>query len=265
MIRNVKSRICTMADCKSAAYIKKAIALGEDPERKHRKIWEYYAMVEALEQAECLSFGKKGLGFAVGEEPLSSYFARNGCRITASDLTSDPHERWTKDHQVAFSIDNLNRRGICDEELFRKLVEFRNVDMNNIPEDLLKGEYDFIWSSCAMEHLGSIEKGLRFAEISLGALKPGGIAIHTTEYNCHSDSETIEEEDLCFLRKSDFEELARRVESSGSARMAPIDYSPGTEKEDFLIDKEPYRQDLHLKLELGGHVATSCLIVLEKL
>ncbi|HZI52320.1 MAG TPA: hypothetical protein VFD56_01350, partial [Chitinophagaceae bacterium] len=49
---------------------------------------------------------------------------------------------------------------LCDEDLFRKSVVYRAVDMNKIPGDLV--DFDFNWSSCSFEHLGSIEKGMRF-------------------------------------------------------------------------------------------------------
>jgi hypothetical protein len=93
----------------------------------------------------------------------------------------------------------LNDRGICDAALFSKLVDFRNVDMNNMPSDLVG--YDFCWSSCAFEHLGSIELGMQFVEISLKCLKPGGLAVHTMEYNGQSNRNTLSEGGAVIFRK----------------------------------------------------------------
>ena len=51
--------------------------------------------------------------------------------------------------------------------------------MNAIPADL--GRFDLIWSSCALEHLGSPKAGLEFVVRTLELLKPGGVSVHTTE------------------------------------------------------------------------------------
>ena len=75
---------------------------------------------------------------------------------------------------------------ICPEDEFRRLVDFRYCDMNNISSDL--HEFDFCWSCCALEHLGSLSAGLRFIERSLDTLRPGGWAVHTTEFNLFSDA-----------------------------------------------------------------------------
>ena len=39
-----------------------------------------------------------------------------------------------------------------------------------------------------------VEAGLRFLEDSLDCLKPGGVAVHTTELNLSSNEETMETE-----------------------------------------------------------------------
>ena len=51
--------------------------------------------------------------------------------------------------------------------------------MRDLPDDL--GSFDFIWSSCSFEHLGSLGEGERFVLEALRFLKPGGVAVHTTE------------------------------------------------------------------------------------
>ncbi len=75
--------------------------------------------------------------------------------------------------------------------------------MNDIPGDL-EG-FDFNWSSCSFEHLGSIEKGINFLMNQLKTLKPGGWAVHTTEFNVSSDDKTIESGDTVVYRKKDIE------------------------------------------------------------
>ena len=55
----------------------------------NRKFWEWCAISQALDERKKLRTGLKGLGFAVGTEPLSSHFAARGCRILATDLAPE--------------------------------------------------------------------------------------------------------------------------------------------------------------------------------
>jgi hypothetical protein len=41
--------------------------------------------------------------------------------------------------------------------MFDALVDFDVADMNAMPDTL--GQFDFVWSACAFEHLGSIRQG----------------------------------------------------------------------------------------------------------
>ena len=164
------SRVCSAGECRSDRYREIAVALKEDPDRLHRKIWEFYAIIVILHNLNILTPGSNGLGFAVGQEPLSAYLASTGCIITASDLV-DQDSIWNESNQVALDKSHLNLRNICSGPVFKENVTFMNIDMNNIPDSVKQGKYDFIWSSCAMEHLGSIENGINFVKNSLTCLK----------------------------------------------------------------------------------------------
>ncbi|MFC7553839.1 methyltransferase domain-containing protein [Pseudoroseomonas wenyumeiae] len=65
-------------------------------------------------------------------------------------------------------------------------LPFRAVDMTRIPRDL-HGQFDLVWSACALEHLGSLRAGENFILEAMRCLKPGGIAIHTTEFDLDAD------------------------------------------------------------------------------
>ena len=58
-------------------------------------------------------------------------------------------------------------------------MSFRPVDMTRLPADLV--DFDLLWSSCALEHLGQPNRGPAFVLDSLRCLRPGGVAVHTTE------------------------------------------------------------------------------------
>lgn len=156
-----------------------------DPDVPHRKQWEWLYIASALFEREKLNPGLKGLGFAVGKEPLPALFARHGCDILATDLhpSKASAQGWdSKNEQHADTLMDLNKPHICDSAIFFCNTSYAYVDMNNIPARL-NNSFDFCWSSCALEHLGNIENGIKFVINSLKCLKSGGVAVHTTEYN----------------------------------------------------------------------------------
>jgi 2-polyprenyl-3-methyl-5-hydroxy-6-metoxy-1,4-benzoquinol methylase len=229
----------------------------------HRKIWEFVYICQALSERGLLKAGAKGLGFGVGEETLPAYFASLGCRITGTDMTSEAAVTagWTESNEHAAGKETLRRPAICDDPTFDANVEFRTCDMNAIPEDM--AGYDFCWSACALEHLGSIEHGLAFIERSIDCLRPGGFAIHTTEYNLSSNADTVSEGGTVLFRLRDLETLHHRLRAKGHT-MAPLNLDPGDGEIDRYIDVPPYRSEPHLKLALWGYAATSVGIIVQK-
>lgn len=133
------------------------------------------------------------------------------------------------------------------------------MDMRAVPGDL-RG-FDFLWSSSSLEHLGSIGEGLKFLEDSLHCLKPGGVAVHTTEFNVGSNDATLDHGPVVVFRRRDLEEVADRLLAEAGRYVA--DWDTGDGPADRAIDEAPYRAEPHLKLRLGGHVFTSVLLVME--
>ena len=181
----------------------------------HRKLWEYCYITQVLAEREMLQPGKRGLGFAVGHEPLPALFASTGCQILATDLDGsvDVSKEWSSTGQHANQLSDLNDRGLCSAEAFADRVAFRPVDMNAIPDDLTG--FDFIWSSCSLEHLGGLDRGRAFILQSLRCLKPGGIAVHTTEFNVASNDSTVIDGGTVIYRQRDLELLADDLRSQG--------------------------------------------------
>jgi SAM-dependent methyltransferase len=231
--------------------------------RYHRKIWEFVFICQALWERGLLKEGARGLGFGVGEEPLPAFFASEGCRITGTDMAAEAAAEagWTASREHAAGKENMRRPGTCDDATFDANVDFRTCDMNAISDDLTG--YDFCWSACALEHLGSIEQGLAFIERSIDCLKPGGFAVHTTEYNLTSNTDTVSEGGTVLFRRRDLEELYWRLAAKGHT-MAPLDLDPGYGEIDRYVDVPPYRDEPHLKLALWGYAATSVGIIIQK-
>ena len=231
------------------------------PVLMHRKMWEWLFITESLSQAGMLQPGKKGLGFGVGQEPLAAFFASMGCSIVATDMAPDRARSagWTSDGQHTSNADQLNRHGLCDPEDFRSRVGFRVVDMNDIPRDL-RG-FDFTWSACAFEHLGTLEHGRKYVIGQMRCLRRGGISVHTTELNVTSNDKTIDDFVTVLYREKDIEKLARSLGRRG--HKIQLDFTRGTSVEDEHVDVPPF-SNVHLKTVVGDYVTTSYGIVILK-
>lgn len=257
------SRLCTQSELQTERFQKWAMVLREPHMNLHRKLWEWCFITDVLHSQGLLRHDKTGLGFAVGREPLVAFFASLGVSVLASDLDVEraASAGWVGSNEHAASLEILNERNICPPDLFSEKVRFREVDMNNFDSSEL-GMYDFVWSSCAFEHLGSLEHGMKFVENAMQCLKPGGLAVHTTEFNVSSNDFTQSEGGTVIYRRRDIDELISRLRAKG--HKVRIKYHFGNQPADYNIDIPPYTHDVHLKLHLMGHTTTSIGLVIRK-
>jgi len=267
----LRSQLCSAESLRSpelrawADRLRPMWASGDEDSRDvmlHRKMWEWLFIAEALRERGLLAPGRTGLGFGVGQEPLVALFADAGCDLVATD---QPHgaavaSGWT-DSEVEWAggLEHLNTHGLCPDELFVRRVRFRAVDMNAIPDDL-RG-FDFTWSSCALEHLGTLGAGADFVVAQMECLRPGGVAVHTTEYLVGSNDETVEAGGTVFYRRRDIEALVERLRRAGHT--IDVDFTLGSTPEDLHVDVAPYT-DVHLRTRLGDYETTSLALVISK-
>lgn len=233
-------------------------ALKEQP-RLHRKQWEFVYICQSLYERGALREGATALGFGVGREPLVSLFASLGLNVIASDLDFESAKNlgWVDTEQHSSAVSDLNERAICDADGFLQRVSFTCIDMNEIPSNL--DTVDVCWSSCAFEHLGSIKKGLDFVLNSSQMLKPGGIAVHTTEFNLSSNTDTLDNNPaFVIFRQRDIEELAMRLSDEGFI-LETVNYSGGSDELENYVDLPPYLDEPHLRLELAGKYACTSI------
>lgn len=256
------SQACTQSQLEEAHYSHWCSLIREEP-RKHRKQWEFAYILQALHMHDMVEEGRRGLGFGVGKEPLPAVFANRGVSVLATDLEAENAKDlgWIETHQHSDSKALMNARGICDQDVFDRVVDFRFMDMNRIDRSLY-GQFDFVWSACAFEHLGSIARGLEFVANSVKCLKPGGIAVHTTEFNCSSNDATVDNEGTVLFRKRDFESLEQRLRTKGCE--IEFNFNLGQHPLDLHIDVPPYAHDEHLKLQIGEYTVTSFGILVRK-
>jgi SAM-dependent methyltransferase len=258
-----RSELCKQADFALDAYRYWSSALGLPP-TFHRKHWEFFYISQALYERGLLQPGRTGLGFGVGHELLPALFAARGCTIVATDQTPDSAAKagWEKTNEHAHSLAALERPEICPSAVFREHVSFRVADMNHIPEEFAD-RFDFCWSACCLEHLGSLAHGIEFVENSLKTLKPGGVAVHTTEFNLSSNLDTIESRDLSIYRKRDIETMVKMIGRAGH-QVEPLDLNTGTTVVDGYIDLPPYHEEPHLRLRILQCDCTSIGLIITR-
>lgn len=260
------SSLCRYDLLESQAFRHWATRLGE-PWRPDRKLWEFCYVCQALYERGVLRPGAAGLGFAVGQEPLPSLFASFGCRIVATDLAPDDGRAadWAQSGQWLEDIRLLNARNLCDPQAFERLVTVQSCDMNRIPEDLRN--FDFTWSSCSFEHCGDLEKGLQFLMNQMDCLKPGGVAVHTTEFNLSSNDQTLDEGVTVIYRCRDMESIVSRLRAAGH-NVEGLDLALGDSPMDSTIDlppyPAPYERKQHMRLVIRDWVATSVGLIITK-
>ena len=179
-ISNPVCQLCTAEQMETISYRNLCSRLGLDPAGRHRKAWEFVYILAVLQSKGYFVSGACGLGFGTGSEPMPSVFASMAIDVTATDAPSDTWG-FQDSRQWATRSSDFYHSELVSAEMFSRHVEYLPVDMNNIPNNL-RG-YDFCWSACCLEHLGSISNGLEFICNSLETLRPGGVAVHTTELN----------------------------------------------------------------------------------
>jgi 2-polyprenyl-3-methyl-5-hydroxy-6-metoxy-1,4-benzoquinol methylase len=242
-------------DFRQPWFAERAAELGE-PLVVHRKLWEFCVIAQVCR--EHMAPGARALGFGVGLEPLAAWFARQGASVLATDRPDETME-WDDTHQHARGMEQLRHPGVCPDTEFEARVRFLPLDMNAIPDELCRGAFDFTWSAGSFEHIGGIDQGLEFFRRQMACLRPGGLAVHTTEYNPIAYAPTLEEHNLSLFRVQELAILAERLAVQGD-RLWPLDLASGLEDADQHIDRAPYGLP-HLKLALGSFVTTSVLLV----
>ena len=156
----------------------------------------------------------------------------------------------------------MTNDGICKPDEFRERVSHRFVDMNAIPDDL--DGFDFCWSACCFEHLGSLQNGLDFVVDSVETcLRPGVLEVHTTEFNLSSNDATLERPNLSIYRRRDLDGLIEQLRSRGHW-VDDLRIAPDASYLDQYVDLRPFSDELHLKLELGKFTTTSVGLLIRK-
>ena len=229
----------------------------------HNKAWQNAIILEAIYKSKLLKKGSTALGFGVGIERVPSVLASFDIKVTATDQSFDSGKSAGWDNgQLAHDTNDLNSFGICKPDLFKRNLVYKNSDMNKIGTQF-NNKFDIVWSNCALGHLGSIENGLRFIENSLKCLKPGGIAVHTTEINVTSNGKTLDSGGTVIFREKDIAKLFFKLRSKGyDCKPLVLDF--GNSQQDYDLGFYPYKESTLLKINVAGHLLSQVVLVIKK-
>lgn len=265
----LKSHAILSSDFETDWYKKWAVELKQDDNHleSHKihanKFWQNAVMCQILSERNKLRPDNKGVGFGVGQERLPAVFAKHHVRVLATDQDFEkPEARHWEERELAKGLGSLNTLGICEPEIFNEMVEFLSVDMNDIPHDLYN-KFDFLWSNCSLGHLGYITNGLEFIRNSAKCLKPGGVAVHTTELNILSDIDTLRAGNTVIFRLRDIYELFKTLTAEGY-RCSPLRFDLGNSNSDFRLGLRPQFGTDYTKIQVGGYLATQVVLIITK-
>ena len=238
--------------------------LREKP-KLHNKQFQFYAIMDRAFSIVKDSETKfpTAIGFGVGKEPIPSALVALGYKVIATDyLDGEIAEAWRSTGEQSETFLDLNQRKIVPDAKFLSSCTFRNMDMNAIPSDL-HASFDFVWSSCALGHIGSYEKGLAFILNSLKLLKPGGWAVHTTELDRSNLTEKFESPNLSFYKFSDLEAVLEEAERQGFVALQ-IEKRPWDGRSEKYVVSEPWKKKPHLRIEIFGREINSVVIQIQR-
>lgn len=258
------SQLCNQSQLDEPVFAEWCKACGM-PSTYRRKYWELAYIAQALQVHGKLEAGNSGLCFGVGREPLPALFASMGINVLATDLPAEQAHQWIATNQHANGVEQLRRNGVADFDESR--LSFQSVDMNHIPLALRLGDFDFVWSTNSLDHLGTIENGLDFIRNSLTCLKPGGVAVHVTEFNLSSNDETIESGPVVVFRERDIRALAESLtgpRGHGDGFTVELNLHRGDGEMDNIAACPPYETDPRLRLFFSGLIMTSIGLIIQR-
>ena len=159
------AKLCDALDFFRPEVIDWIRAVGEEP-RLHNKQWEYAQVLEARKRYA--PNAKRLVGLGCGIDAIIPKLAETAELVTATDLYGRPGA-WKAAQQRP-------------DEFYPQVKNLRVHPMNMRQIDLPRGAFDFVWSLCAVEHVGSADDVIDTVRQAGELLAPGGVMAITTEF-----------------------------------------------------------------------------------
>lgn len=170
------NKVCRTSDAADPEWRRGYLDLGfpDDPARFHRKIWEFNQALYGLRRLRRLAPDATAIGIGCGHEELMYFLANRLRLVVATDLyegtylggesQADVLEHPAKYAPFPYREDHLQVRR-----------------MNGLALDAAPASFDIAFCLSSIEHFGSMaDKRQALAEM-FRVVKPGGVAVVTTE------------------------------------------------------------------------------------
>jgi SAM-dependent methyltransferase len=170
------NKVCRVADAADPLWRRGYDDLGfaDDPSRFHRKVWEFNQTLYGLRRLRRLAPGATALGIGCGHEELMYFLANRIARVTATDLYEGS---WIGGESDADVLEHPAK--YAPFKYREDHLEVRRMD--GLALDSSEAAFDFAFCLSSIEHFGSLKDKLRALQEMFRVLKPGGVAVLTTE------------------------------------------------------------------------------------
>ena len=170
------NKVCRAADAGDPLWRRSYDDLGfsANPEVFHRKIWEFNQALYGLRVLKRLAPGATALGIGCGHEELMYFLANRIRRVIATDLYEGSWIGGESDADVLTHPAKYAPFKYREDHL-----EVRRMDALALEADA--SSVDFVSCLSSIEHFGRLSDKLTSLREMHRILKPGGVAVLTTE------------------------------------------------------------------------------------
>jgi SAM-dependent methyltransferase len=170
------NKVCRVADSGHPLWRRGYTDLGfpEGRDSFHRKIWEFNQALYGLRTLRRLAPDSSALGIGCGHEELMYFLANRIARVVATDLYEGSYLGGESDADV---LEHPEKYAPFNYRAGH--LEVRR--MNGLSLDVADASFDIVFCLSSIEHFGRTADKLKALMEMFRALKPGGVAVVTTE------------------------------------------------------------------------------------
>lgn len=170
------NKVCRVGDAANPLWRRSYDDLGfaDDPQVFHRKVWEFNQALYGLRRLRRLAPAATALGIGCGHEELMYFLANRIARVIATDLYEGTWIGGESDADVL-----ANPAKYAPFKYREDHLHVRRMD--GLALDAEAGTFDFVFCLSSIEHFGRLQDKLRALQEMFRVLKPGGVAVLTTE------------------------------------------------------------------------------------
>ncbi|MCP2520851.1 methyltransferase domain-containing protein [Candidatus Aminicenantes bacterium AC-708-M15] len=170
------NKICQVADLENEEWqnVLKEIKCKIDKNDFHRKIWEYVQIIYCLKKLKSLTPQSICLAIGAGREPILYYLTYKVKKVYGIDLYEGIFFGREDEPDIPTSVGKYAPFPYREDKLCLMRMDALNLEF---PDNF----FDFIFSASSIEHFGNKRKILRAVKEMYRVLKPGGVAVITTE------------------------------------------------------------------------------------